>query len=64
MLNHSLLRTCTTQRQRKRERDEYSERPNMSMYAMPGREQDSKILSLTLTPLSEKYWNYKRLKKI
>jgi hypothetical protein len=36
----------------------------MSMYAMPGREKDSKILSLTFTPNSEKYWNYKRLKKI
>ena len=64
MLNHSFLRTCSTKWQRKRESDEYRERPNMSMYAMPGREKDWKILSLTSTPLSEKYWNYKKLKKI
>ena len=42
------LRTCT-KRQGKRERDEHKERPNMYVYAKPGREEDWKILSLTFT---------------
>ena len=33
------LRTCT-KRQGKRERDEHKERPNMYVYAKPGREED------------------------
>ena len=52
MINHSFLRTCT-KRQGKRERDEHRERPNKYIYAMPGREEDWKILSLTFTSLRE-----------
>ena len=50
ILNHSFLRTCT-KRQGKRERVEHKERPNMYIYAMPGREEDWKILSLTFNNL-------------